>query len=83
MGKITQQQRILNLLKSRLNEWIPLPQILDLHIAQYGTRIKELRASGHDIKSKTEWVAGERHSWFRLIIGSPYQGTLPFAGRVI
>lgn len=81
MEKITQQQRILNLLKSRPNEWVPLPQILDLHIAQYGTRIKELRASGHDIKNKTEWIAGEKHSWFRIVIGSPYQDKLSFARR--
>jgi hypothetical protein len=65
--RITQQKRILTLLNSRPNQWVPLPDILDLHIAQYGTRIKELRADGFQIENKTEWINGARHSWFRLV----------------
>jgi hypothetical protein len=44
---------------------VPLPRILALQIAQYNTRISELRKAGHDIKNLTEWSGRVRHSWFR------------------
>ena len=62
----TQHTRILALLRSRPGQWIPLPEILGLGIAQYNARIKELREEGYEIKNKTDWVAGVRHSWFCL-----------------
>jgi hypothetical protein len=54
------------LLRSYNGGWCPLPKILDLHIAQYNARILELKHKGYDIQNKTEWIKGERHSWFRL-----------------
>ena len=59
---------LLRLLESRRGGWIPLPDILALGIAQYNTRIKELRDDwGFAIENKTETVDGVRHSWFRLV----------------
>ncbi len=85
--KTTQQQRILNLLKSQRDpsyngcyKWVGLNEILDLRIGQYNTRIKELRASGHNIENKTEWVAEERHSWFRLNESTRYPYQTKLAG---
>jgi hypothetical protein len=61
----TQAQRILALLDG--GEWIPLPRILSLGIAQYNTRIWELRQAGHAIENRTEERDGQRHSWYRLV----------------
>lgn len=66
--KNTQHNRILALLRSYNGDWVPLPKILDLHIAQYGARIKELRNEGYQIENKLlEIVNGEKHTAFRLI----------------
>lgn len=60
--------RILRLLESRRGEWVPLYEILNLKISQYGTRVKELRDKwGYVIENKTETADGQRHSWFRLV----------------
>jgi len=53
--------------ESSANIWIPLPRILDMHIAQYGARIKELRDRGMTIENKTEWFNGQLHSYFRYV----------------
>lgn len=63
----TQQERILNLLAARGGNWVSLPEILDLKISQYSSRVHELRCKGHLIENRSEWVNGQRHSWFRLI----------------
>lgn len=62
-----QQERILRLLRDRVNTWVPLPEILKLGCAQYNTRIKELRGKGYKIDNKTEHVGRERKSWFMLV----------------
>lgn len=59
----SQRDELLALFESRANEWVPLPDILNLGIAQYNARIYELRRLGHRIESKQE---GGR-SWFRLV----------------
>ncbi len=64
---ICQRERLKNLFESHPDEWIPLPVILEMHIAQYGTRIKELRDSGMMIENMWKSVNGERHSWFRYV----------------
>lgn len=64
--KTTQQNKLLSLLQHYHREWVPLPAILQLGIAQYNARIKELRAQGYVIENKTLWLNGIRHSWFRL-----------------
>jgi hypothetical protein len=58
-----QRDRLFALLKARANLWVPLKDVLALGIAQYGSRIFELRRLGHRIESKQE---GDR-SWFRLV----------------
>jgi hypothetical protein len=49
------------------NEWVTLPVILSLGIAQYNARIYELRRAGHKIESRTERVRGQVRSYFRLV----------------
>ena len=44
-----------------------LPEILSLGVAQYNSRIYDLRKSGVHIENRVETVAGIRHSWFRLV----------------
>ena len=63
--RLTQRERVLELLQSRCGEWVGLPEILDLNIAQYGVRILELRRAGFCIENRQE---GE-HSRFRLLSG--------------
>lgn len=62
--RTSQCDRLLALLNSRANEWVSLPDILVLGIAQYNARIFELRSLGHRIENKQE---GD-HSWFRLVL---------------
>ena len=61
----TQQDRILALLQS--SEWVYLPDILDLRIANYRARISELRRQCYVISCETEWVGRTRHSKYRLV----------------
>jgi hypothetical protein len=64
----TQRSRILSLLRSRNGAWVPLPEILDLHIGQYGARILEARRAGIEIENRIERDdAGVVHSWYRLV----------------
>lgn len=62
-----QAERILSLLKSRADQWVPLPEILDLRISQYGARIYSLRKHGHRIENRKEHTDSGTHSWFRLV----------------
>jgi helix-turn-helix protein len=62
-----QSDTILALLRSARGAWVPLPEILDLGIAQYNARIFELRERGLNIENRTQTVDGVRHSWFRLV----------------
>ena len=69
-----QQERILDLLKSRgYGQWIQLYEILDLQprIVDIGTRIHELRHKRDlNIQNKTWRVDGITHSAYRLLPGS-------------
>jgi hypothetical protein len=74
----SQHDRLLNLLKSYNGDWVPLPKILDLHIAQYNRVINDLRNGKHDrinhnIENKVGWVDRSKHSWFRLVVEQPRQ----------
>ena len=66
-GGKTQHSRILRLLIDARGQWVPLPQILELRISQFGARILELRRAGFDIENRTEQIDGARHSWYRLV----------------
>jgi len=76
-----QRDRILALLLRSRGDWVPLTQILELHISQYGARIFELRRLGFQIENKTWWLDGRRHSAFRLALGAKVAPTVP-AGSV-
>ena len=62
----SQRGRILKLLIDAHYDWVPLPEILALGIAQCSARICELRRLHFNIENCTEQVNGEIHSWFRL-----------------
>ncbi len=62
----TQQQKVLALLEANKDEWVPLPSIMALGIAQYNARIYELRKLGKRILNKTKEINGIKHSWFCL-----------------
>ena len=62
-----QSDRILSILRSANGTWVPLPEILALGIAQYNSRIWDLRKRGLNIENRTETVDGVRHSWFRFV----------------
>ena len=47
-----QADRILGLLQESAGEWVSLKAILSLGIAQYNTRIRELRGRGHAIENR-------------------------------
>lgn len=63
----TQRARIFDLLKSRQGQWVPLPEILSLGFAQFGSRIFELRRDGHKIENKTEYKNDKVLSWYKLV----------------
>jgi hypothetical protein len=63
----TQRDRILRLLTSRVDQWVPLPEILDLQIGQYNARILELRRAGYNIENKKmRSQDGICRSWYCL-----------------
>jgi len=65
-SRATQRDQLLAKLESRPGEWVPLPEILGLRIAQYSARIFELRALGHRIENRRE----DGKSFFRLVKSS-------------
>lgn len=65
MIRFSQNERILVLLRTR--EWVGLPEILDLRIANYRARVSDLRERGYVILNRKEEAAdGTVHSWYRL-----------------
>lgn len=81
-GAGNQRERILAALRAApysavhpggAGRWLSIPDILHMGIAQYGTRILELRRAGHVIVNYREWsdVEGCYHSWFRLVDSVP------------
>lgn len=63
----TQCDHLLALLQAHAGQWVALPDILALGIAQYNARIHELRRRGLRIPPpRTETVNGKRHTWYRL-----------------
>jgi hypothetical protein len=62
-----QAKRILAVLENFGGDWVPLPRILKLFIANYRMRITELRRAGYNIELKDERVDGQRHTAYRLV----------------
>lgn len=59
-----QKERLAEFFKQRPDTWIALPEILQLGIAQYNSRLLDCRRDGMDIKNKIEIVEGIKHSWY-------------------
>ena len=77
---MTQRERLLWLLEEHSGCWVDLPRILDLRIAQYGARIRELRRElepkGYRIENRVLRSNGRVSSCFRLLPPQPPQGEL-------
>jgi len=65
------RERLLRLLERFQGEWVDLPTILNLRVAQYNARIKQLRDEGYVIENRVEWRGRVKKSWFR------FQGKTP------
>ena len=65
--KANQCDRLLALLGRHEGNWVPLPMILALFIANYRARFSELRRKGHQIELRDEWVNGQRCTAYRLV----------------
>ncbi len=78
--KPTQRVRMRELFESKPNVWIPLPEIAELRIMQYGRVISEIRhglrdklhpdfwlEKPMDIQNMTRFVGGITCSWFKWI----------------
>jgi hypothetical protein len=60
------RERLLRLFEEFPGQWIELPAILALGVAQYNARIKQLRDEGYAIENRTEWRGHVKKSWFRF-----------------
>jgi hypothetical protein len=49
------------------SQWVPLPEILALGVAQYNARIFELRRLDFRIENRAERRDGQTHTFFRLV----------------
>ena len=77
---MNQRARIRCLFLARPNREIPLTEILDMRISQYGRVIHELRQGVQDkegnylpgqepmeIINNGEWINGVHHTWFKYV----------------
>ena len=65
---MSQKERLKNFFQARPNQWINLPEILNLRISQYGARILELRREGFHIENKIIGVSErQKHTAFRYV----------------
>jgi hypothetical protein len=82
MKRLAQGERILALLRAlggcASGAEVPLPAILALspRIAQHTARITELRHAGYDIRCRSEWVNGDRHTFYRLVANKGNRASL-------
>lgn len=63
--KLSQEQRILNLLEASFPSWTPSPALSRISLG-YGRCIHSLRKRGWLIANRIEIVGGVRHGSFRL-----------------
>ncbi len=80
---MSQREKLLRLLQE--GGWVDLPRILELGIAQYNSRIWELRRElepkGYRIENRLVHGNGRVRSWFRLLPTQPAQGELDLGLR--
>ncbi len=64
----TQCAKLLRLLIGARGSWVPLAEILDLKISQFGSRLWEIRHRlGLNVENRMETTAdGVKLSWYRL-----------------
>lgn len=74
-----QQQKIYDLLRQHTNAWVSLPSLMALGVAQYNSRILDLRRMGYIIENRTQVVNGVKHSWYRLVVNVGEQEKFDFA----
>lgn len=72
----TQREKLRALMFSREGQWVPLPDVQALGIAQHGARFKELRnelePQGYKIENRMEHgTDGIVRSWYMLIRCAP------------
>lgn len=70
-AQVTQAERLAALFRANPNEWIPLPRILGLGIAQYNSRIWYLRRKGMQIENRTQYERDIKHSWYKYMPPDP------------
>src|SRR5690242_5790033 len=81
-GFRTQAGKIESLLRSRYGQWIPAYELADLAL-QYCARINSIRrklARAGDrerVENKTEWVNGQCHGSYRIVLTSDVLGITP------
>jgi hypothetical protein len=61
----SQEDRTLELLKSRGHSWVPAPDLARISL-QYCRAICCLRKRGFRIENRVEHVNGQRHGFYRL-----------------
>ena len=65
MARASQEDRILQLLRSNGVSWTPAPRLSEISL-QYCARLYSLRKQGVDIQNKVEVRNGVRHGFYRL-----------------
>jgi len=65
--RVSGKDKLKELFLSRPNQWIILPEILNLRVAQYNSRILDLRAEGMNIINDWQMVDGVKHSAYMLV----------------
>jgi hypothetical protein len=81
-GFSTQRDKLRALLFAQIGQWVPLPDMQALGIAQHGARITELREElepqGYRIENRLEDSRdGIKHSWYSLTSGHPAREYAP------
>lgn len=78
----TQAEKIEDLLRSRYGQWVPAYEVAT-GMLQHGARIngirKNLKRAGdrERIENKKEWINGQCHSWYRIVLTSDVLGITP------
>ncbi len=78
----SQADAIESLLRSRYGQWVPAYELSDLAL-QYCARIngirRKLRRAGdrERIENKTQWVGGQCHGSYRIVLTSDVLGITP------
>jgi hypothetical protein len=67
MARQNQCDRLLALLKSHEGYWVPLYNIMYLHIASHTARISDLRKQGFTIEKQERRLGGQRLVEYRLM----------------